>query len=237
MKRPFDFNCDLGEWESPSRTRALLRRITSANIACGGHAGDARTMLRCVRWAREWGVRVGAHPGLPDRAGRGRSAIPLSPAALEQLLREQVGALAAIAHGEGMRLHHIKLHGALYHATEQDARLAQRYLSVVARLWPGVVIYARAGGRVAALAPRGRVWNEAFLDRRYRDDGTLVARDEPGAVLPTLQAMREQARTLMATGEVVTASGTRIRLRPKTLCLHSDTPQALQLAAALRPLP
>jgi 5-oxoprolinase (ATP-hydrolysing) subunit A len=235
MKRGLDLNGDLGEWESPRRTRALMRHLTSANVACGGHAGDARTMLRCVRLAREFGVRLGAHPGLPDRAGRGRREARVSPDELERLLQEQVGALADMARTEGVRLHHIKLHGALYHATERDPRLARCYVAVVARHWPGAVVYARAGGRVAGLAPRGKVWGEAFVDRAYQDDGSLVPRGEPGAVLPSLRAMREQADRLMETGEVIARSGERIPLAVKTLCLHSDTPQAVRLARALGP--
>lgn len=235
MKRGLDLNCDLGEWESPPRTRALMQRITSANVACGGHAGDARSMTRCVRLAREFGVRLGAHPGLPDRAGGGRIEARVTPDDLERLLVEQVGTLTALARTEGVRLHHIKLHGALYHATERDPRLARHYLAVVTRRWPGAVIYARAGGRVAALAGRGQVWGEAFLDRAYREDGTLVPRGEPGALLPTLRAMREQARNLMERGEVITRSGKRIPLLAKTLCLHSDTPQAVRLAGFLGP--
>jgi 5-oxoprolinase (ATP-hydrolysing) subunit A len=230
-----DLNCDLGEGEPLARTRALMRCVTSANVACGGHAGDAASMLRCVRLAREHGVRLGAHPGTWDRRNFGRTPTPITPDELESLLLRQVRALEGIARSEGVPLHHLKLHGALYHATEQDARLARRYLAIVARHWPQAKVYALAGGRVAAAARRTRVtvWEEAFLDRRYRTDGTLVPRTEAGALLTGVQAALRQAEGLVKRGEVIAQTGERIRLKAHTLCLHGDGPRAAQLARAV----
>src|SRR5688500_18309234 len=118
----FDLNCDLGEGEPRARTEALMRVITSANVACGGHAGDLASMERCVALAKKFKVRLGAHPGTADRAGFGRGELKITPAELELLLLQQVGTLERIARAHGVKLHHIKLHGALYHATERDGR-------------------------------------------------------------------------------------------------------------------
>ena len=220
-----DLNCDLGEGEPLTRTRALMRWITSANVACGGHAGNLKTMEACVRLAKRYRIRLGAHPGPWSRIDFGRGSVALSPDELELLLLQQVGVLARVASGHGLRLHHIKLHGALYHATEQDATLARRYVELVRKWWPGAKIYALAQGQVARLAKRRgiAVWEEAFLDRAYREDGSLVPRRQPDAMLTTVSQLVKRVTTLAARGEIVTLSGKRLRLCPQTLCLHSDT--------------
>jgi UPF0271 protein len=230
-----DVNCDLGEGESLAATRALMRWITSANVACGGHAGDAKTMELCVRLAKRYGVRLGAHPGAWNRSDFGRGQVDLSADELELLLLHQVSALAAIAREHGVRLHHIKLHGALYHASESSEALARRYVARVARSWPRVIIYARASGLVVRLARRNGVeaWEEAFVDRSYQDDGSLVPRSEPTALITDTQSIIQRVLTILDREGVATVSGKRIGLRPQTLCLHSDTPQAVELARAL----
>lgn len=184
---------------------ALMRHVTSVNI------GPENTPL-CVQLAQKYGVHVGAHP----RHSGGRNDIHVTPDGLEALLRDQVKPFAA--------LHHIKLHGALYHATDADIALAQRYVDVVLCEWPGVIIYARCGGLVEGVAKeRGaEVWGEAFADRRYQADGGLVPRSQPGAVITDV------AQALAHAEEVVR------RLRPRTLCVHSDTPNAVAIAEALR---
>lgn len=200
-----DLNCDLGEGEPWELTEALMRHITSANI------GSERT-AQCIELARQHGVHVGAHP----RHAGGRADVHVTPDEFEKLLREQVAPFR--------ELHHIKLHGALYHATDVDAALAERYADVVSRDWPGVIIYARCGGLAARIAQeRGvEVWGEAFADRRYRADGTLVPRSEPGAVITDLPVVLAHAE------EVVR------RVRPRTLCVHSDTSGAVAMVQALR---
>ena len=227
-----DLNCDLGEGEPLARTRALMRWITSANVACGGHAGDAASMAACVRLAKRHGVRLGAHPGPWDRNELGRGKIAITPDELEMLLLHQVSALEVVVRAYGLRLHHIKLHGALYHASETEAALARRYLATVARWWPRAKIFARAGGQVARLARRMglAVWEEAFVDRAYRDDGSLVPRTEPAALLNGAHAVMQRVRMILDRGEILTVTGASIRLWPQTLCLHSDTPGAVALA-------
>lgn len=232
-----DRNCDLGEGESPARTRALMRWITSANVACGGHAGQVGSMETCVRLARRHGVRLGAHPGLPARENFGRGPVDLAADELVLLLIQQVGALDHIARQEGGRLHHVKLHGSLYHATDSNSSLARAYLQALRRWWPGCVVYARAGGLVARMAPRSGVliWEEGFADRAYRADGTLVPRGEPGAILTGRRAVLEQVRRLREAGEVRSITGAIVRLsgRVRTVCVHSDTPGAVKLARAI----
>jgi UPF0271 protein len=227
-----DLNCDLGEGEPLARTRALMRWITSANVACGGHAGDLRTMKACVRLARECGVRLGAHPGAWARGDFGRGDVHLTSDELDLLLLHQVGALERLAVANGVRLHHVKLHGALYHAVESDPALGRRYAATVRRWWPKAIIYSRAGGVVARLAVEAgvRVWEEGFADRGYADDGTLLARGQPGALLTDVDEVIRRVKTILESGEIVTASGRRLPLRPQTLCVHSDTPGAVSLA-------
>ena len=227
-----DLNCDLGEGEPLARTRALMNCVTSVNVACGGHAGDLTTMDACVRLARQRGVRLGAHPGPWSRDDFGRGPVRFAAEEFELLLLHQVGALERIARAGGIRLHHIKLHGALYHASEENEALARRYVAAVRRFWPRMKIYARAGGRVTRVARRAGLvlWQEAFADRGYRDDGTLVPRTEPNALLTKAGLVVERVRRLLDEGEVIAASGEHILLRPQTLCIHSDTPHSARLA-------
>jgi len=224
-----DLNCDLGEGEPAERTRALMRWITSANIACGGHAGDGRTMEFCVRTAAARGVRIGAHPG--TAAGFGREASPMTPEELECLLLHQVGGLVAVARSLGHSVAHVKLHGALYHAAEHETALAASYIGTVRRWFPRLRVFARAGGGVAEAARTAglNVWEEAFLDRGYRADGTLVPRGDPGALLGDPATIRARIRDVRSGRGLLTESGGRLRLTPRTWCVHSDTPDSVRL--------
>ena len=228
----FDLNCDLGEGESRARTEALMRVITSANVACGGHAGNIASMERCVVLAKKCKVRLGAHPGAVDRAGFGRRELKITPAELELLLLQQVGALERIAHTHGLKLHHIKVHGALYHATEQDNLLAKAYVEIVRRWWPNTVVYALADGTVAKVAQR-TVWGEAFLDRNYLDNGALVPRSERNSLLKSIQEVSARVKQL-AQGTVISADGNVIRVNARTICVHGDTPRAVEFARVAR---
>lgn len=229
-----DLNCDLGEGEPASRTRALLRYATSVSIACGVHAGDAATMERCLQWVQTAGIHPGAHPGLPGHFGRGDHAVTL--AELETLLLHQVGALHRLTEVHCLRLHHVKLHGSLYHAVEHDEELAGGYLAAMARWFRGVPVYALAGGRVATLGRQWgvTVWEEAFLDRAYLPDGSLASRTQPGALLTDPQQVRQRLRELLAGEGIETGEGTRLHLRPRTVCIHSDSPGALRLLRLAR---
>ena len=230
-----DFNCDLGEGEPVAWTRALMRWITSANVACGGHEGNLQNMVRCVQLARRFGVRVGAHPGPWSRDDRGRGFVRITPEELELLLLHQVSAFELVTRREEMQLHHIKLHGALYHATESDELLARCYIATVRRWWPRAKIYALAGGTVARVALRSgvAVWEEAFADRGYRDDASLVPRGGPDALLTNVATVTERVLDLVTRHQVATVTGHIFQLRPQTICLHSDTPNAVKLAKAI----
>lgn len=233
-----DLNCDLGEGEPLSLIRTLMRYLGSANVACGGHAGNLETMSACVRLAKEYKVRLGAHPGPWDRENFGRKPLQTDAEELEMLLLHQVSALEAVARSAGMTFHHIKLHGALYHATESDERLARRYVATVARWWPRAKIYAAAGGRVARRCrlTKVEVWEEIFADRAYCDDGSLVPRHQPGAVIGDLPEVLARVERLLAFGDIRSVSGKRLKFHPQTLCLHSDTTDAAALAKALAKL-
>lgn len=231
-----DINCDLGEGEAPARTRALMKWITSANIACGGHAGTARSMDYCARLAHKMGVRVGAHPGFCDPENFGRRPHDITPAQLELLLLQQVGALEKVAQASSTKLHHVKLHGALYHVVESDTGLAQTFVETVARHWPKAKVYAAPHGNVAELAPAAdvKIWHEAFADRAYMTDGTLVPRNVAGAVLGDIEIILGRVRRLLREGEVESISGALLKFKPGTLCVHGDTPEALRIVQALR---
>ncbi len=230
----WDLNCDLGEGEPWTRTRALLRQVNSANVACGGHAGDALTMERVVVEAKALGVRLGAHPGVAGEFGRGE--VTLSLRQLQTLVLQQVGALDLLARRQGSRLHHIKLHGALYHAVESDNALGRAYVEAVARWFPKVTIYSRAGGLVLTLAHKAGItaWVEGFIDRAYRADGQLVPRNQDGALLTRTREITERLREWRQTGGWKSLEGPWVAVPAQTLCLHGDTPGAVALARAIR---
>ncbi len=227
-----DLNCDLGETEAPRVTAGLMRCVTSANIACGGHAGDVSSVRRCLRLAKRFKVRVGAHPGFPDKQNFGRARIALAAGELELLLLHQVSGFEKLATDEGLELHHIKLHGALYHAVEESPLLAREYISAIKRWWPKTKIYARSGGAVAKLPKRWKVavWEEIFADRQYSKDGALVARDRPGALIHSGAECERRLEKFLRSGKIETANGEFLKLSAQTVCLHSDTPNALNRA-------
>ena len=184
--------------------------------------------------AKTLGVRVGAHPGVAGAFGR--AEVRLTPSELQTLLLQQVGALHRLTTVHRVRLHHVKLHGSLYHAVERDDALGRIYVATMDRWFPRLPIYALAGGRVVALGGElgVPVWAEAFADRGYRADGSLVPRGEPGAVLTTPGAVAARVRSLRAAGGWASAEGSWLKLAPRTLCLHGDTPGAVELARAVR---
>jgi UPF0271 protein len=231
-----DLNSDLGEGERLARTHALMKVITSANIACGGHAGSLPTMEKCILLAKRYGVRVGAHPGPCDKTNFGRAPLSIKPDELELLLLQQVGALERLAGAHKAALHHIKLHGGLYHAVEVDGQLAKAYVNAVKRWWPGALIYARARGKVAPTAKKAGVicWQEAFVDRNYRSDGSLVPRDSSDALLKNRKAVSCRLRDIVSYRAVRTIDRKRLILNPQTICVHADTPNAVTFAALAR---
>lgn len=234
-----DLNADLGESYGSWRMGAdaeLLPLVTSANVACGFHAGDPRVIAQTVALAKAYGVRVGAHPGYPDRQGFGRRAMALTPAEIQADTLYQVGALAAFCRAEGVPLHHVKPHGALYNRAAVDAAAAEAIAAAIWAFDPGLILYAPPG---SALQRAGEghgltVWCELFADRAYRADGTLVERDQPGALIEDLDQAEAQVLQALTRGSVTAITGEQVPLRAETICLHGDGAQALALARRLR---
>jgi UPF0271 protein len=236
---PVDLNCDMGEsfgrWELGADAD-ILPFVTSANLACGAHAGGAAVMRRTLRLAAAHGVACGAHPGFADLEGFGRREIPITPAEAADLVLWQIGALEAIARTEGVRLRHVKPHGALYNMAARDRALAAAIASAVAAFDRTLVFVGLAGspmldaGRQAGLT----IAAEGFADRAYEPDGSLTPRGVAGAVIHDVDAVVARAVRMAREGRVVARSGATIALAVDTICVHGDTPGAPALARALR---
>lgn len=229
-----DLNADLGEGDGADE--ALLQIVSSCNIACGGHAGDAGSMTTTVQTAIANAVAVGAHPGYPDREGFGRVSGFMTGNTLYDAIREQVTALADIAAHLGARLMHVKAHGALYNDAVGDRNLADIIARATAEApaTPALVGMANTELQTAAERHGLRFIAEAFVDRAYESDGTLVSRVEPGAVHTELAVVCSQAVSLAKHGKVTSRSGEVINTRADTLCIHGDTPGAAEAAQAVR---
>lgn len=230
-----DLNCDLGE--GAGHDGELMPLVTSANIACGAHAGNRETMAAAVALAAAHGVAIGAHPGFPDRENFGRIERATTPAEVNRIVQAQIEQLAAIA---GPALRHVKLHGALYNQVARDAGLAGPLAEELARTWPRLVVFALAGSALAAAArARGlRVAEEVFADRTYRRDGTLTPRSLPGAMITDPGLAVAQVLRMVREGRVRATDGTDVAVRADTVCVHGDGAHAVvfarRLNAALR---
>lgn len=227
-----DLNADLGE--GTLTEELLMAHVTSANVACGGHVGDADTMAASLRLARLHGVVVGAHPSLPDREHFGRRERPTTPDEAYTFVLHQTRDLLGVAARVGVTVAHVKPHGALYNMAARDAALA-RAVAEGARDAGVPALYGLAGSVLlsAATAVGLRAVPEAFADRAYRADGSLVPRGQPHALHPPGEAVR-QAVGIAARGEVITPSGEVLRLRAETICLHGDGDHAEDLARRVR---
>ena len=234
-----DLNCDAGEsfglWPMGD-DEALMPLMTSVNIACGAHAGDPLVMRRTLLLAKAHNVAVGAHPGYPDLYGFGRRALPLTPDEVEAWTLAQLGALDAMARGVGTALRHVKPHGALYNTAADDEALAEAIVRAVCAFDPALALVARAGSPMARWRARmGYVWpkkhSPTVAMTRWVGCCHEVA---PGALLDDPQLAAERAVSLLRTGELMTAEGVVARLRPQTLCIHSDTRGAVAIAGAVR---
>jgi UPF0271 protein len=240
--RTIDLNCDMGEIAAlieDGTQDALMEHVTSVNVACGGHAGDDDTMAATVAAARWRGLAVGAHPGYPDRAHFGRRALALSPDAVAASVEEQVARLRDVAARLGVRLGHVKPHGALYNQAAGDPALALAIARGVDRALvgaaSGIVLVGLAGSRCLEVWAREgyAVAPEAFADRRYEADGTLRSRALPGALLDAPEDAAAQALALARDGAVTALDGRRVAVAATTLCIHGDTPGAVAIAVAV----
>ncbi|MBS0389314.1 MAG: 5-oxoprolinase subunit PxpA [Proteobacteria bacterium] len=229
-----DLNADLGE--GCDTDEAILELVSSINIACGVHAGNAETMQRLVRAARTRGLAIGAHPSFPDREHFGRREMQLPLPVIRAELLYQIGALDAIARAEGAELAHVKPHGALYNQAVRDPALAQCIAHSVRDFNPRLKLMGLAGSpMIAAFRAAGlAVIEEGFADRRYSADGQLAKRGTPGALIDDTDAVLAQVLALVQAGTVTATDGSVRHLRVDTICLHGDGPHALEFARAIR---
>ena len=234
-----DLNADVGESFGAyaiGHDAGLMKSITSANVAAGFHAGDPTVLRATVRRARTDGVAVGAHPSFPDLAGFGRREMTVTPREAEDFVLYQIAAVAGVASVEGVKLQHVKPHGALFNMAARDAALAAAIARATAAFDSSLILFGLPdsellkAGRAAGL----RVAAEGFADRAYEADGSLVSRKKPGAVIHDADVVVSRAIRMAKDGTVEAADGTILKLQVETICVHSDTPGADQLAARLR---
>lgn len=238
MKR-VDLNCDMGESFGVYRMghdEQILGYVTSANIACGFHAGDPGTMRASVQAATAKGVAIGAHPSFPDLQGFGRRQMKLEPQEVYDLCVYQIGALAAFARAAGARLHHVKAHGALSNMAVREYALAEAITQAAHDVDPQLVSYAQAGTELVRAAEKlGQPYaSEVYADRSYLEDGQLTPRNRPGAMIEDADAAIAQVLRMVREGRVRSITGTDVAVRADTVCVHGDQPRALEFARRLR---
>ena len=238
-----DLNCDLGESFGAytiGMDEKVIPFITSANVACGFHAGDPLVMQRTVALCKQSGAAVGAHPGFPDLQGFGRRQMKLTPAEAKACVQYQIGALKAFCDAAGVPLHHVKPHGALYNMAGKDRALADAICAAVKESAPGAVLLALSGSEMvkAAQAIGLPVANEVFADRGYRPDGSLVPRGTPGAMIEDEDEAIARVIRMVTEGKVTANDGTDIAIQADSVCVHGDGPKALafveKIGAALQ---
>jgi len=231
-----DLNCDMGELPEAivdGTQEALMRSITSANVACGGHAGDENTMRATILQAQRFGVAVGAHPGYADRENFGRLELNISASEVGESVFQQVRSLARVAESCGTRVVHVKPHGALYNQAVRDRALAAAIAAGVARWSRDVVLVGLAGSLMLEVFRTAgfQVASEAFADRRYEPDGTLRSRKSADALLRDPAEAGRQALAIARGGTVVASDGSEVALVAQTICIHGDTPGATAISA------
>lgn len=233
-----DLNCDMGEGFGPWRMgndAELMKYVSSVNIACGFHAGDASTMQKTVELAIEHDVAVGAHPGYPDLQGFGRRNMSISAGEIRDMVVYQIAALKGICEASGTRLNHVKPHGAMYNQAAKDRSMAAAIAEAVRLVDPTLVLYGLAGSLLISEAEAAglKSASEAFADRTYQIDGTLTPRSEPNAIIADVETASAQALRMVTNGRAAVADGTMIPIRADTICIHGDGPNALEFAVAV----
>ncbi len=239
MALSIDLNCDMGESFGPwvmGNDMEVLPLVTSANIACGFHAGDPATMRKTVAAALSHGVSLGAHPGLPDLSGFGRRNMDITPQQAYDMVVVQVGAMAAVAASQGSRLHHVKAHGALYNMAVRDLSLARALAEAVRDVDNSLVFYALASSEMAQVAEDVglTVAHEVFADRTYQPDGSLTPRSRPEAMITDPEVSIRQVLQMVKEGCVTAVDGSTVEVRADTLCIHGDQPGAVVFAKTIR---
>ena len=234
-----DLNCDLGESFGNYKIgmdEEVIKYISSANIACGFHASDPLVMEKTVALAKENGVKVGAHPGFPDLVGFGRRNMNVSPKELKAMVVYQIGALNAFCKASGIKMNHVKPHGAMYNMAAKDERLAFAIAEAVAHVDDSLVLVGLSGSELLKTAKIVGVKcaSEVFADRAYEDDGSLVPRTQIDAVISNEEEASDRAVQMIKFGKVKSITGKEIPITADTICIHGDTPQALHLARIMR---
>lgn len=241
MKQKIDLNSDMGEgfgvWEM-GNDFALLDYIDSTNIACGWHAGDPERMKKLVTAALHKQVLIGAHPSLPDLVGFGRREMAITPNDAYNFVLYQVGALQAFVRAQGGHLHHVKPHGAFYNQAAKDESLARAIAQAVKDLGGGIILYGLASSCFVQAAQEVGVplWQEVFADRHYTPEGYLVPRSQPGALIESEDEAAAQALRMAQRGEVIALDGSVVKVQADTLCIHGDSPTALDFAKKIKTL-
>ena len=240
MKHKIDINCDLGESYGHFKVgqdSKIMPHITSANVACGFHAGDPTTMAQTVKLARKFGVAVGAHPGYPDLMGFGRREMKLDAEELKSYIMYQVGALQAFAKASGINLQHVKPHGALYNTATQDKNVAVTIAEAVLSIDPKLIVLGPPHSMIAKTASQKglNLALEAFADRAYNADGTLVSRSQRGSIIEEPELVVERAKKMIEDGTVSAINGETVHLgQIHTICVHGDTANAVEMAKILK---
>ena len=233
-----DLNCDMGEsfgaWQM-GQDLLLMDYISSVNIACGFHAGDASVMRQTVEAAVKKNVSIGAHPGYPDIRGFGRREMKLSPAEVYEIVLYQIGALNAFAKAAGSKLNHVKPHGALYNTAAKDSLLAEAIAAAVKASSEDLVLVGLSGSKLIEEAKKKglHTLNEVFADRTYQEDGSLTPRTKSGSLLEDPSLAAQQALQMVTRGTVTTTSGKEIPVKAETICIHGDGKHALEFAKAI----
>ncbi|MBQ3954932.1 MAG: LamB/YcsF family protein [Clostridia bacterium] len=234
-----DLNSDLGESFGAYKIGAddkIIPLVTSVNIACGYHAGDPLVMQKSVALAKQYGVSVGAHPGFPDLLGFGRRNMNASPAEVKAYIQYQVGALSAFCRAAGVKLHHVKPHGAMYNMAGADYKLARAVAEAVAEIDDSLVLLALSGSEMIRAANEIGLpcASEVFADRHYEEDGSLRARSKPDSVIHDEEECISRVLRMVTEGKVTAVTGKDIDLRADSICVHGDTPEALAFIRRIR---
>lgn len=239
MMYQLDMNSDMGESFGAyplGRDNELLDVVTSANIACGFHAGDPATMRKTVKTALEKGVKIGAHPGLPDLVGFGRRNIDISPEEAYDMVVYQVGALNGFVKAEGAQIQHVKAHGALYNMAAVNAKLAEAIAQATYDINPELILFGLSGSELVNAGQKVglRTVSEVFADRTYQQDGTLTPRRQPDAMIHETSKSVEQVIQMVKNETVRSQQGTEVNIKADTVCIHGDGPHAVEFAQSLR---
>ncbi len=225
--KKIDINCDLGE--GMGNDAEIMKYITSANIACGFHAGDPLSIIKTIRLALKNNVAIGAHPGYPDLAGFGRKSMKLSSEEIEAIVLYQVGALKSMVEAEGGTLAHVKPHGALYNDAAKDEELSKAIIGAVKKTDPDLIFVGLANSIMIDIAKQlgVKTRNEVFADRNYADNGHLIPRSNTDAVIHDVDICKERVLRMVNSGTVVSLSGKEVKIKAETICIHGDTKEAL----------